>query len=70
MKSYIIKNIVEVVDVKIVNNTERFQNPKSLDFEASSDFKIGEEFGPSFSTHWVKVVLQIPEDWLSQKYDI
>jgi hypothetical protein len=64
------KETIVVDDVKIINNTDRFSNPSSLDWSSAIDFKIGDEIGPSFSTHWVKVNLQIPQAWLEQNYDI
>jgi len=58
---------IQVAHVPGVQNRPLFAEAVKLPFE---DTRVGESFGPSWSTHWFKIQIDIPEEWVGERIDI
>lgn len=58
---------IKVANVEGPQKRIPFEDAIKLSFQ---DAKIGDTFGPSWSTHWFKLVINIPKEWVGERVDI
>ncbi|XP_076466498.1 alpha-mannosidase 2C1-like [Babylonia areolata] len=59
-------------DKREVTSLTHYAAPGRIPYEEAikgtfGEAKIGQEFGPTWSTHWFRVEMDVPEDWVGQE---